>query len=104
MICLLLDGSLSAVFHSAEYVLQVIGAGATAKADRDWYAVWRDSAEAQGVQREIDTIHEEGRRRPPVKTNLETKYPTSWGYQVLTLFRRDMQGTYNCSWADDLLM
>ncbi len=76
----------------AEYILQVIGAGATATADRDWHAIWKESGEAVNLQKEIDSIHEEGRKRPPVETALHSKYPTSWGYQVATLLKRDFEG------------
>lgn len=86
------DGVLTRAIYRAEYILQVIGAGATATTDRDWHSVWMDSAEAQAVQKEIETIHTEGRKKPPVQTNLQTTYATSWGYQTWTLFQRDCQG------------
>ncbi|KAI0342389.1 pleiotropic drug resistance ABC transporter [Trametopsis cervina] len=77
--------------NAAEYILQVIGAGATATADRDWHAIWKQSPEAAGLQNEIERIHAEGRQRPPVSTTLEQTFATSWGYQVATLTQRDVQ-------------
>ncbi|KAF7798180.1 hypothetical protein EIP86_009397 [Pleurotus ostreatoroseus] len=77
--------------NPAEYILQAIGAGATATTDRDWHQIWKDSDEFQGAQREIEAIHEEGRKRPPVQTKLQSEYATSWWYQVVTLFQRDCQ-------------
>jgi ATP-binding cassette, subfamily G (WHITE), member 2, SNQ2 len=80
----------------AEYILQVIGAGATATVDRDWHQVWKDSPEAQDVQRQIEAIHEEGRIRPAVETTLHSEFATSWPYQVITLIHRDFLGaTYS---------
>ena len=88
------------IYCSAEYILQAIGAGATATTDRDWHQIWKDSDEFQGAQREIEAIHEEGRKRPPVQTKLQSEYATSWWYQVVTLFQRDCQGTID-SWFLD---
>ncbi|THH00264.1 hypothetical protein EW026_g2253 [Hermanssonia centrifuga] len=86
--------------NPAEYILQVIGAGATATADRDWHAIWKESGEAVNLQKEIDSIHEEGRKRPPVETALHSKYPTSWGYQVATLLKRDFEVDFKAHWRD----
>lgn len=80
----------------AEYILQVIGAGATATADRDWHEIWKGTPEAAAVQDEIELIHAEGRKKPPVGTTLDRKYATSWFYQVRTLTERNMQS----SWRD----
>ncbi|KAJ3535372.1 hypothetical protein NM688_g6988 [Phlebia brevispora] len=77
--------------NPAEYILQVIGAGATATVDRDWHKVWMESAEREAAQREIEAIHEEGRKRPPVQTKLHSEFATSWPYQVVTLLQRDCQ-------------
>ena len=77
------------LFLRAEYILQVIGAGATALADRDWHQVWKKSPEAIAVQQEIDRIHAEGRQRGAVETTLKSEFSTSWSYQVLTLVERD---------------
>ncbi|KAJ5180646.1 hypothetical protein N7492_003856 [Penicillium capsulatum] len=43
----------------AEYMLEIIGAGASGKASKDWSAVWNESQEAKNVQKEIDRIHQE---------------------------------------------
>ncbi|KAI0703005.1 pleiotropic drug resistance ABC transporter [Cytidiella melzeri] len=77
--------------NPAEYILQVIGAGATATADRDWYEIWKGSREAAQLQQEIDDIHAEGRQHPPVGTTLDRKFATSWFHQVATLTHRNMQ-------------
>jgi ATP-binding cassette subfamily G (WHITE) protein 2 (SNQ2) len=45
--------------NPAEYILDVIGAGAGAKSDKDWSSLWNESDEAKKVQKEIDHFHEE---------------------------------------------
>ncbi|CAL5870648.1 uncharacterized protein PFLUO_LOCUS4888 [Penicillium psychrofluorescens] len=45
--------------NPAEYMLEIIGAGASGKADKDWSLVWNNSSQAKDVQTEIGRIHEE---------------------------------------------
>ncbi|BGP40430.1 ATP-binding cassette transporter snq2 [Rhodotorula kratochvilovae] len=45
--------------NPAEYILDVIGAGAGAKSDKDWSSLWNESDEAKKVQTEIDHFHDE---------------------------------------------
>lgn len=75
--------------NPAEYILQVIGAGATATIDRDWNDVWKNSPEAHRLEEDIRNIHEEGRNRPAVETAIRSEFATSWPYQVKTLLHRD---------------
>jgi ATP-binding cassette subfamily G (WHITE) protein 2 (SNQ2) len=77
--------------NPAEYMLEVIGAGATASSDIDWHVRWKASREAQTVQKELDRIHTEGRAKPAVNATLHSAYATSWLYQVRTLLRRNAQ-------------
>ncbi|EPY49858.1 hypothetical protein SPOG_03330 [Schizosaccharomyces cryophilus OY26] len=42
--------------NPAEYILDVIGAGATAKTDRDWHEVWNNSEERKHTTEELDRI------------------------------------------------
>lgn len=77
---------------SAEYILQVIGAGASATVDRDWHKIWKASSEAQQVQVDVESIHDEGRKRPAIEQAFHSEYATSWTYQVSTLFGRDIEG------------
>jgi ATP-binding cassette, subfamily G (WHITE), member 2, PDR len=44
--------------NPAEFMLEIAGAGSKGKAVKDWHEVWKNSAEAQEVQTEIDHIHE----------------------------------------------
>ena len=69
-------------------MLDVIGAGATAVADRDWRQVWVDSKECQALEDEIDQLHAEGRSHPPVAATVTTQFATPWTYQTRTLLQR----------------
>ncbi|KDQ56528.1 hypothetical protein JAAARDRAFT_47935 [Jaapia argillacea MUCL 33604] len=80
--------------NPAEFMLDVIGAGATSTSDIDWFDKWSHSAQAEKVQEEIEEIHSEGRTRPPVEAAFHTEFSTSWARQVYLLFVRDMQ----CHW------
>ncbi|THC91041.1 hypothetical protein EYZ11_009500 [Aspergillus tanneri] len=45
--------------NPAEYMLEIIGAGASGKSSKDWAAVWKESPEVQGVLKEVDQIHQD---------------------------------------------
>ncbi|VDC00110.1 unnamed protein product [Peniophora sp. CBMAI 1063] len=82
--------------NPAEYILDVIGAGATAQADRDWHETWQNSAEAQKTDVQLARILEDGRKKGAVDASLRHEFSTSWVYQVKTLFVRDI----NRHWRD----
>ncbi|PPQ81326.1 hypothetical protein CVT25_015082 [Psilocybe cyanescens] len=75
--------------NPAEYMLDVIGAGATASSQQDWYDIWKNSPEAGNLQNEIEAIHAEGRSRPAVATEIHNEFATPWVYQVQELFKRN---------------
>jgi ATP-binding cassette subfamily G (WHITE) protein 2 (SNQ2) len=77
-----------ASFPRAEFMLDVIGAGATATSAQDWHDIWKHSEECQKVQTEIDAIHAEAGNRPPVETALHAEFATSWTYQTVELIKR----------------
>ncbi|KAJ3516223.1 hypothetical protein NLJ89_g1261 [Agrocybe chaxingu] len=77
--------------NPAEYMLDVIGAGATATSEQDWFAIWKSSPEAKAAQEEIATIHAEGRNRPAVEATFHSEFATSWAYQAWELFKRDAE-------------
>ncbi|KAK7465001.1 ATP-binding cassette transporter snq2 [Stygiomarasmius scandens] len=80
--------------NPAEYMLDVIGAGATAKSIIDWYSVWSNSPQSAALQTEIERIHREGRQKPAVETALHTEFATPWIHQTWELLKRDMQSHY----------
>ncbi|KAF9461727.1 pleiotropic drug resistance ABC transporter [Collybia nuda] len=74
--------------NPAEYMLDIIGAGATATSEQDWHAIWKKAPESTSVQQEIDAIHAEGRSRPAVEATLHSEFASSWGNQFFQLFNR----------------
>ncbi|RDB26885.1 Brefeldin A resistance protein [Hypsizygus marmoreus] len=77
--------------NPAEFMLDVIGAGATATSAQDWHEIWRGSEEFRRLQLEIDQIHTEGRNRPAVAATIHTEFASPWMHQVHELFVRSMQ-------------
>ncbi|RAL10497.1 ATP-binding cassette transporter [Aspergillus homomorphus CBS 101889] len=59
--------------NPAEYMLEIIGAGASGKATQDWAAVWNDSQEAKDVQKEVDRICQERASVPEPQDNTSQK-------------------------------
>ena len=43
--------------NPAEFMLEIVGAGASGKSTQDWHGVWKSSQEAKDVQTELDCIH-----------------------------------------------
>src|SRR5690606_28985381 len=72
----------------AEYMLDVIGAGATATTDRDWYEVWVNSKECHEASDELASIHDEGRKQPPVAATLKSTFANPWMYQARVVVAR----------------
>jgi len=79
------------VEHRAEYMLDVIGAGATATSEKDWHAIWKAAPESHKVQAEIKAIIEEGRSRPAITTEIRSEFSTSWMFQAKELFMRNVR-------------
>ncbi|KAF5330227.1 hypothetical protein D9611_010600 [Ephemerocybe angulata] len=74
--------------NPAEYMLDVIGAGATASTSADWHKLWLQSPEATSTQEEIKTIISEGINRGAVETELSSEFATPWLVQVKELIVR----------------
>lgn len=90
----LLPRSVLTVHDSAEFMLDVVGAGATATSEIDWSDAWKQSREAMELQNELDMIYAQGRSLPPVKEAFQTEFATSWWYQLTTLFQRDARSLW----------
>ncbi|KAH9022164.1 pleiotropic drug resistance ABC transporter [Lactarius pseudohatsudake] len=76
--------------NPAEYILDVIGAGATATTDTDWYGTWKSSPQAKAVDDELATLLEDGRKHHAIDTEQHSEFSTSWIFQVKTLWERDI--------------
>lgn len=72
--------------------MDVIGAGATAVSDRNWYQAWTESDNCKKLDSDIDLIHKKGRSHPPVSSTLQSEFATSWAYQTRGLLRRGWNG------------
>ncbi|KAM6501505.1 pleiotropic drug resistance ABC transporter [Amanita muscaria] len=77
--------------NPAEYMLDVIGAGATATTDRDWHQVWLDSAKFRQEYDILERIHAEGRKRPPLGPGFKGSFATPWPVQTVALVLRQHQ-------------
>ncbi|KAG1821596.1 pleiotropic drug resistance ABC transporter [Suillus subaureus] len=69
--------------NPAEYILDVIGAGAAAVSITDWYHVWKRSSEAMELQVEIEKMHEQASSIP--------SFATSWLHQFVALTQRNFR-------------
>ncbi len=81
---------------SAEFMLEVIGAGATAKSSQDWHQVWSTSSECEKATQELNTIHEEGRRQPAIQARSHSEFATPWLVQCALLLQRSL----TAQWRD----
>ncbi|THU84714.1 hypothetical protein K435DRAFT_843559 [Dendrothele bispora CBS 962.96] len=77
----------------ADFMLDVIGAGATAKSIIGWYSLWVAS-QATALQTQIERIHGEGRKKKIVETTQHSEFAMPWIHQLWELFKRDMQSHY----------
>ncbi|KAF9242291.1 ABC-2 type transporter-domain-containing protein [Melanogaster broomeanus] len=82
--------------NPAEYMLDVIGAGATATSSTDWHELWRSSHEAFELDLEIQRIYFDGHDRPPLASGSEkhTEFATSWRKQVFALTQRGFKSSW----------
>ncbi|KAG1807446.1 ABC-2 type transporter-domain-containing protein [Suillus subaureus] len=64
--------------NPAEYMLDTIGAGATATATVDWHNIWKRSPEAVELQAQIERIHAEGRARPSAVVLTKRNFLAYW--------------------------
>ncbi|PPR00332.1 hypothetical protein CVT24_004615 [Panaeolus cyanescens] len=77
--------------NPAEYMLDIIGAGATATSEQDWRQIWLSSPEATQVNQEIQAIIDEGRSHPPVEAEFHSEFASSWIYQTGQLLKRNAE-------------
>ena len=74
-------------------MLEIIGAGASGKASKDWSLVWNESKQAKDIQTEIDRIHEE-RSSAAASTGEETtqaEYAMPFASQLWYVTHRSCQ-------------
>ncbi|KAF8749247.1 ABC transporter [Rhizoctonia solani] len=74
--------------NPAEYMLDVIGAGATASTDIDWNAAWKKSPEAKDLEKELERIHSQGREQRAPSDDKVSAYATRFPNQLRVLLHR----------------
>lgn len=76
--------------NPAEYILDCIGAGATAAVNKDWGDIWNNSPECAAVSQEIDELNERLRSRPESNKNehLTRKYAIPIHKQFYYVYKR----------------
>ncbi|KAK9459062.1 ABC-2 type transporter-domain-containing protein [Lipomyces oligophaga] len=79
--------------NPAEYILNCIGAGATAVTDRDWYDVWTASENFSKVTREIEELHAELSQLPAQQTGKDYtgRFAVPWTTQARAVITRTFQ-------------
>ncbi len=85
--------------NPAEYILECIGAGATAHVTEDWSDIWNNSDEFKATTREIEELHDELEKieKPHLDDkSLGNRFATSWFTQLIIVTKR----TYLQFWRD----
>lgn len=89
--------------NPAEYILEVIGAGATAVVDRDWFEVWQNSPEKKIANDQIEEFIAQGKAHdtsadftPKELRELHKTYATPTFYQFAILVKRN----YRAFWRN----
>lgn len=59
--------------NPAEYMLTMVGAGASGKSTKDWHEVWKNSQQAKDVVSELERIQREMGSKPSVDESAESK-------------------------------
>lgn len=76
--------------NPAEYILECIGAGATATVEDDWGEIWDLSPECAAVSQEIDELNERLRARPAkhIEKHMTRTYALPFHKQFFHVYKR----------------
>lgn len=78
--------------NPAEYMLTMVGAGASGKSTQDWHEVWKKSQEFKDVQKELDRINEEmGGKEPSGAEGSHTEFAMPFTSQLVEVTKRVFQ-------------
>jgi hypothetical protein len=72
-------------------MLDVIGAGATAHTDIDWYSVWKQSQERRQMEAELHRILQLGKDAPMATEGRHPEFAASFSIQIKELTKRAFQ-------------
>ncbi|BFZ62298.1 Multidrug resistance protein [Saitoella coloradoensis] len=85
--------------NPAEYILDVIGAGATASASQDWHQIWLSSPENQAVTQELNEMHTRLRaEHAHDRDNQDSASLSSYAMPFSTQFWEVMKRTFSLYW------
>lgn len=79
--------------NPAEYILEAIGAGATAVVEENWFEIWQNSPEKVQEDEKVEELIQEGTQKQTeaVSAELKSTYATPFFYQYGILLRRCFQ-------------
>lgn len=78
--------------NPAEYMLTMVGAGATGKSAKDWHEVWKSSQEAKDVVKELDRIKSEmGSKHSEEDSDSHSEFAMPFPQQLIEVTRRVFQ-------------
>ncbi|QRV75743.1 ABC-2 type transporter [Ceratobasidium sp. AG-Ba] len=77
--------------NPAEYMLDVIGAGATATSDIDWHATWKKAPESAALEQELQALHQKGREQSADRQEDRPEFATGNLNQLSSLLRRSFR-------------
>ena len=80
--------------NPAEYMMEIVGAGASGQSTQDWHNLWKESRESRAIQAEIDHIHEEkaGEKVAPVDSkDAQRAFAMPFPSQLLYVTQRVFQ-------------
>ncbi|KAG8789944.1 hypothetical protein FRC12_013096 [Ceratobasidium sp. 428] len=77
--------------NPAEYMLDVIGAGATAKSEIDWHAAWKRAPESTSLEEELRSLHQRGREQMADESRDRPEFATGKLNQLTSLLRRSFR-------------
>ncbi|SCU78069.1 LAFA_0A04742g1_1 [Lachancea sp. 'fantastica'] len=83
--------------NPAEYILEAIGAGATASVKEDWHEIWKNSRNYQQANEEVTKLlHEPGHGEAEEDIGSTSKYAAPYWYQFKVVYAR----TATIFWRD----
>ncbi|KIY68744.1 hypothetical protein CYLTODRAFT_489562 [Cylindrobasidium torrendii FP15055 ss-10] len=78
------------VENPAEYMLEVIGAGATARVEQDWHHIWTGSNSYGAAMCTLEAMHEHSQDKTTDPAGSHKEFTTRWVYQFVQLLKRSM--------------
>lgn len=86
--------------NPAEYMLDVIGAGATAHVDRDWHEIWKQTLEHKQVLEEIQALKEEYAANVGVDHSYDASKESNFAASWLTQYGAVQLRIYQSYWRN----